>query len=103
MIKANNITLCYRMSNDRIKSIKEYTNRQIIGVGVATIFFIILVQEIGSKNFSETGVWICVAFIGIYCLALGILKNDKYPAIAAAALILCSVCAEYTVANTNND
>ncbi len=85
-----------------IRNIKEYTNRQIIGVGVATTFFIIIVQEIGSKNFSETGVWICVAFIGIYCLALGILKNDKYPAIAAAALILCSVCAEYTVANTNN-
>lgn len=85
-----------------ISNIKEYTNRQIIGVGVATVFFVILVQEIGSKNFSETGVWICVAFIGIYCLALGILKNDKYPAIAAAALVLCSCCAEYTVANTNN-
>lgn len=85
-----------------IKNIKEYTNRQIIGVGVATVAFVILVQEIGSKNFSETGVWICIAFIGIYCLALGILKNDKYPVIAAAALILCSSCAEYTVANTNN-
>lgn len=85
-----------------ITFIKEYTNRQIIGVGTATVFFIILVQEIGSKNFSETGVWICVAFIGVYCLALGILKNDKYPVIAAAALILCSTCAEYTVANTNN-
>ena len=83
-------------------NIKEYTTRQIIGVGTATVFFIILVQEIGSKNFSETGVWICIAFIGIYCMALGILKNDKYPAIAAAALILCSTCAEYTVANTNN-
>ena len=85
-----------------LMNIKEYTTRQIIGVGTATIFFIILVQEIGSKNFSETGVWICIAFIGIYCMALGILKNDKYPAIAAAALILCSTCAEYTVANTNN-
>lgn len=83
-------------------NIREYTNRQIIGVGTATVFFVILVQEIGSKNFSETGVWICIAFIIIYCLALGILKNDKYPAIAAAALILCSTCAEYTVANTNN-
>ncbi len=82
--------------------IKEYTNRQIIGVGTATIAFVILVQEIGSKNFSETGVWICIAFIGIYCLALGVLKNDKYPYIAAAALVLCSCCAEYTVANTNN-
>lgn len=85
-----------------LMNIKEYTTRQILGSGVATVFFIILVQEIGSKNFSETGVWICIAFIGIYCMALGILKNDKYPAIAAAALILCSVCAEYTVANTNN-
>lgn len=85
-----------------LQNIREYTNRQIIGVGVATVFFIILVQEIGSKNFSETGVWICIAFIIIYCLALGILKSDKYPAVAAAALILCSCCAEYTVANTNN-
>ena len=82
--------------------IKEYTKRQIIGVGVATVFFVIMVQEIGSKNFSEIGVWICVAFIGIYCLALGILKNDQYPKLAAAALILCSCCAEYIVANTNN-
>lgn len=82
--------------------IKEFTNKQIIGVGVATVFFIILVQEIGSKNFSETGVWISLAFVGIYCLALGILKNDKYPKTAAAVLLLCSVCAEYLVANTNN-
>lgn len=85
-----------------ITLLKEYTNRQIIGVGTATIAFVILVQEIGSKNFSETGVWICVAFVIIYCLALGILKNDKYPYIAAAALVLCSCCAEYTVSNTNN-
>ncbi len=82
--------------------IKEYTNRQLIGVGVASIAFVILVQEIGSKNFSETGVWICIAFIIIYCLALGILKSPKYPYTAAAMLILCSCCAEYTVANTNN-
>ena len=85
-----------------ILNIKEYSSRQITGVGVATVFFIILVQEIGSKNVSETGVWICVAFVGIYCLALAILKNDKYPAVAAAVLVLCTSCAEYTVANTNN-
>ncbi len=85
-----------------INLIKEYTNRQIIGVGVATIAFVVLVQEIGSKNFSETGVWICLAFIFIYCLTLAILKNDKYPYIAATALVLCSCCAEYTVSNTNN-
>lgn len=82
--------------------IKEYTRRQIIGVGVATIFFVIMVQEIGSKNFSEVGVWISIAFIGIYCLALGILNNKSFPKIAVAALILCSCCAEYIVANTNN-
>ncbi|MBQ5883448.1 MAG: YfhO family protein, partial [Clostridia bacterium] len=82
--------------------IKEYTRRQIIGVGTATIFFVIMVQEIGSKNFSEVGVWISIAFIGIYCLALGILNNKSFPKIAVAALILCSCCAEYIVANTNN-
>ncbi len=85
-----------------LMNIKEYTNRQIIGVGVATTFFIIFVQEIGSKNFSEMGVWISIAFIGIYCLALGVLKSEKFPYMAAASLILCSCFAEYTVANTNN-
>ena len=67
--------------------IKEYSKKQIIGVGTATVFFVIIVQEIGSKNFTETGVWISIAFIGIYCLALGILKNDRYPKAAAAVLI----------------
>ncbi len=83
-------------------NIKEYTNRQIIGAGVGLTFFIIMVQEIGSKNFDETGVWICIAFIFVYCLALGTLKNKRFPYIATAALVLCSCFAEYTVANTNN-
>ena len=82
--------------------IEEYTHRQLIAAGTATVFFVIIVQEIGSKNFSETGVWICIAFIIVYCAALGILKNDRYPRIAAAVLILCSVCAEYLVSNTNH-
>ncbi len=82
--------------------LKEYSKRQLIAAGAGVVFFVILVQEIGSKNFSETGVWICIAFIGVYTLALGMLQNKRYPRIAAAALILCSVCAEYTVANTNN-
>lgn len=82
--------------------IKEYTRRQIIGVGTAIIFFVIMVQEIGSKNFSEVGVWICVAFVGIYCLALGILHSKNFPKMAVCALLLCSCCAEYIVANTNN-
>ena len=82
--------------------IREFSRKQIIAVSTATVFFVIIVQEIGSKNFSETGVWVCIAFIGIYCLALGILQNDRYPKAAAAVLILCSVCAEYLVSNTNN-
>ena len=82
--------------------ISEYTTRQIIAAGAGVVGFVVLVQEIGSKNFAETGVWISVAFVGIYCLALGMLRNKRYPAAAAAALILCSVCAEYTVSNTNN-
>ncbi len=83
-------------------NIKEYTNRQILGAGVGLTFYVILVQELGSKNFSEMGVWITLAFVFIYCLALGALRSKKIPYMAAAALILCSCFAEYTVANTNN-
>ncbi|MGI6745299.1 MAG: Bacterial membrane protein YfhO [Firmicutes bacterium ADurb.Bin300] len=84
------------------KSLKEFTGRQILGAGVAVILFSVLVQEIGSKNFTELTLWITIAFAGIYVSTLCMLRDKRYPAYAVAALLLCAVCAEYTVANTNH-
>lgn len=84
------------------RHIKEFTSRQILGSGLAVVIFAILVQEIGSKNFSELSLWITIAFVGIYVASLYLIKDKRYPAFAAAVLLLCSVCAEYTVANTNH-
>ncbi len=84
------------------QGIKEFSTRQILGTGLGLVAFAILVQELGSKNFSELTLWITLAFIGIYIFALSLYNNDKYPRTAVAALLLCAVCAEYTVANTNH-
>lgn len=84
------------------RNIKEFTSRQILGSGLAVVIFAILVQEIGSKNFSELSLWITIAFVGIYVASLYLIKDKRYPAFAAATLLLCAVCAEYTAANTNH-
>ncbi|NLA72665.1 MAG: YfhO family protein [Clostridiales bacterium] len=84
------------------RNIKEFTSRQILGSGLAIVIFAILVQEIGSKNFSELSLWITIAFVGIYVASLYLIKDKRYPAFAAATLLLCAVSAEYTIANTNH-
>lgn len=90
------------MAFKAFKNIKEFTGRQILGSGVAVVLFAVLVQEIGSKNFTELSLWITVAFAGVYVATLYMFNDKKYPSYAVAALLLCAVSAEYTVANTNH-
>lgn len=85
-----------------LAAIKEFSARQILGTGVAVLFFAILVQEIGSKNFSELSLWITAAYIGVYVFICLLFNNKKYSRTAVAMLLLCAVTAEYICSNTNN-
>ena len=79
----------------------EFTGRQILGTGVATLGFIILVQEIGSKNVEDITVLISIIFVVTYCLVFVLMKDPKYQQSAVAVLLLCCVIGEVSCANTD--
>lgn len=79
----------------------EFTGRQILGTGVATIGFIILVQELGSKNVEEITILISIIFVVTYCLVFVLMKDPKYQQSAVAVLLLCCVIGEVSCANTD--
>lgn len=82
-------------------NLKEYTGRQILGSGVAVVFMIILVQEIGSKNVQDITVLLSVIFVVTYTLIFYLLKDEKRQKSAIAVILLCTVIAEIACANTD--
>ncbi len=81
--------------------LNEFTGRQILGAGVAVIGFIILVQEIGSKNVEEISVLISIIFVVTYCLVFALMKDPRYQQSAVSVLLLCCVIGEVACANTD--
>ncbi len=91
------LTLAYKA----FVRLNEFTGKEILGTGVAVVFGIILVQEIGSKNVEEITVLISLIFVVTYCLVFALMKNDKYQKSAVAVLLLCCVIGEIACANTD--
>ncbi len=79
----------------------EFSGRAILGTGMAVLGFIILVQEIGSKNVEEITVLISIIFTVTYCLVFALMKDKKYQQSAVAVLLLCCVIGEVSCANTD--
>jgi uncharacterized membrane protein YfhO len=84
--------------------IKDFSKAQIAGAGVAVVLWIVLLQEIGSKNLTDTSVFISLAFAFIYTLLFGLLRKEsnKFRTRGLAALLLCIVCAEVAIAGTDH-
>ena len=82
-------------------NLSEYTGRQILGTGVAVIFMIVLVQEIGSKNVQDITVLLSILFLVTYCLLLYMLKDENKQKSAIAVILLCAVIAEIACSNTD--
>lgn len=91
------LVLAYRA----FTNLSEYSGRQILGVGVAVTFMIILVQEIGSKNVQDITVLLSVIFVVTYCLILYMLKDENKQKSAVAVILLCAVIAEIACSNTD--
>ncbi len=82
--------------------IKEFTPKQLLGVGFATVIFIIVIEKVGSKNVNELSVTISLAFAIIYAVGFYIFGNKKYSRQATALFLFCCFLSEYAIANTNN-
>ncbi len=79
----------------------EFSGRAILGAGMSVLGFIILVQEIGSKNVEEVTILISIVFVVTYCLVFALMKDPKYQQSAVAVLLLCCVIGEVACANTD--
>ena len=87
------------------KAIKyiEFSDRKIIiASGVSLTAFIVLVQEITSKNVNDTSIYLTLAFIFLFTIILGLLQSKKHQSFALSVMIACSVTAEAVSASTDH-
>ncbi len=82
--------------------IKEFKPKELMGIGFGTVLFIVLVEEIGSKNVDDLSVIISLAFAIIYAVGFYIFGNKKYNKQATALFLFCCFVSEYAIANTDN-
>ena len=90
------------MAYKALINIKSFSTKALLGSGVATILFIVLVQELGSKNVQETTVYLSIAFVAVYTVVLGLMKKKEFAQSAVSLLLMCCVFAEVAVCDTDH-
>ena len=90
------------MAFKALKNIDEYNKKQILAVGVAVVCFVILTQELGSKNVDDFTVFVTIAFTVLLTIVLGLIVSKKAQVFALSIMLICSVAAETISANTDH-
>lgn len=90
------------MAYKALINIKSFSTKALLGSGVATILFIVLVQELGSKNVQEATVYLSIAFVAVYTVVLGLMKKKEFAQSAVSLLLMCCVFAEVAVCDTDH-
>ena len=90
------------MAFKALKNIDEYSKKQILAVGVAVVGFVILTQELGSKNVDDFTVFVTIAFTVLLTIVLGLIVSKKAQVFALSIMLICSVAAETISANTDH-
>lgn len=85
-----------------IKNIEFSDRKTIIASGGGLIAFIVLVQEITSKNANDTSVYLTIGFVLLFTVILGLLQSKKNQAFALSVMVACSVTAEAVSASTDH-
>ena len=84
------------------KNITEFSKKQLIGLGIGMLSFVVIVQELGSKNVDDLTVYITIAFTVLHIIVLGLISSKKAQAYALTIMVICSVSAETITANTDH-
>ena len=90
------------MAFKALKNIDEYNKKQILAVGVGAVGFVILTQELGSKNVDDFSVFVTIAYTVLLTVVLGLIVSKKAQVFALSIMLLCSVTAETISANTDH-
>lgn len=81
--------------------LNEFSTKLIGGVGAGLFAFIILVDEITSKNVTTGTVLLSFLLIVIFVIVLSIFKDKRYKAASVAALMLICCCSEAVMCDTS--
>lgn len=79
----------------------EFSTKVIGGVGAGLFAFIILVDEITSKNVTTGTVLLSFLLIVIFVIVLSVFKDKRYKAASVAALLLVCCCSEAVMCDTS--
>ena len=90
------------MAFKALKNIDEYSKKQILGVGICVVGFVVLTQELGSKNVDDFTVFVTIAFTVLLTIVLGLIVSKKAQVFALSIMLICSVAAETITANTDH-
>ncbi len=80
--------------------IREFKSRHFAAVGTALLAFVILTQELTSKNVTDSTVIFTMILIVLYVLILAVFKDKRYQAASIAALLIVCVCSEAVMCDT---
>lgn len=82
--------------------LNEFKARHFGVVGGALVAFVVLVDELTSKNVTDGTVLLTLALIVLYVLVLTIFKDKKYQTVSVAALLIVCICSEAVMCDTSS-
>lgn len=80
---------------------KEFSTRHFAAVGTGLILFVMLVQEMTSKNVSASSVTLTIILIVLYVCIISIFLDKKFQTASVAALLVICVCSEAVMCDSN--
>lgn len=80
--------------------LREFKTRDIGVVGSALLAFVVLVEELTSKNVTSSTIILTMILIVLYVVVLTVFKDKKYQAASVAALLIVCVCSEAVMCDT---
>lgn len=91
-----------QMAYKAFMHIREYSSNQILATGIGLVGFIVLVEEITSKNIDDISLIVSLAFSVIYVAVLYAFRNKKLMTTVVSVLLLCCVISEIALGNTDH-
>ncbi len=94
--------LLLSMAYEVFLHIKDYSYKFFVGTGIGLLGFIILIQELGSKNIGDYTLLINILFTAIYVIILSLYVSGKKSRDVLSMTLVCVVIAELIIANSFN-
>lgn len=81
--------------------IKEFKGKQILASGIGVVAFLILVEEVTSKNITDISLFLSLVAAAAYVLILHAFKNKRFTVATLSFLLMCTSVSEIALSNTN--